>query len=41
LLVPDRRLIAPMRLSFDTLLRTSNGGLAVAMEYSKEKRAAR
>jgi len=41
LLVPDRRLIAPMRLSFDTLLRTSNGGINVAVEYSQEKRIGR
>ena len=40
LLVPDRRLIASMRLSFEPIVRTSNGGIAVAIEYSKEKRSA-
>ncbi len=41
LLVPDKRLIAPMRLPSDTLLRTSNGGINVAIEYSREKRSGR
>jgi putative N6-adenine-specific DNA methylase len=41
LLVPDRRLAAPTRLSFDTLLRTSNGGIAVSVERSRGKSSGR
>ncbi len=35
LLVPDKRLIAPTRLSFDSVLKTSNGGIAVQLERSR------
>lgn len=35
LLVPDQRLIAPTRLRFDTLLRTSNGGISVGVHRSR------
>jgi putative N6-adenine-specific DNA methylase len=34
LLVPDRRLVAPTHLKFETLLRTSNGGIGVSVERS-------
>lgn len=35
LLVPDKRLIAPTRLSFETIMKTSNGGIAVQLERSR------
>ncbi|MCC6244442.1 MAG: hypothetical protein IT353_16485 [Gemmatimonadaceae bacterium] len=34
-LVPDRRLLQPTKLAFASLLRTSNGGIAVSVERSK------
>ena len=37
LLVPDRRLASPSKLSFETLLRTSNGGIGVSVERSIPK----
>jgi putative N6-adenine-specific DNA methylase len=37
LLVPDKRLIAQTKLPFETLLRTSNGGIGVSVERSRGK----
>lgn len=34
-LVPDRRLLQPTQLTFSSLLRTTNGGIAVSVERSK------
>ena len=34
-LVPDRRLLQPTQLTFASLLRTTNGGIAVSVERSK------
>ncbi|MBL0171963.1 MAG: class I SAM-dependent RNA methyltransferase [Gemmatimonadaceae bacterium] len=41
LLVPDRHLAAQTRLQFESLLRTSNGGIGVSVERSKGKPARR
>jgi putative N6-adenine-specific DNA methylase len=37
LLVPDKQLIAQTKLTFDSLLRTSNGGIGVSVERSRSK----
>jgi len=37
MLVPDRRLAAQTRLPFESLMRTSNGGIGVSVERSKRK----
>ncbi len=37
LLVPDKQLIAQTKLTFDSLLRTSNGGIGVSVERSRGK----
>lgn len=39
LLVPDRKLAAQTRLTFESLLRTSNGGIGVSVERSRAKSA--
>ena len=41
LLVPDRTLAAHTRLTFESVLRTSNGGIGVSLERSKTKPARR
>ncbi len=37
MLIPDRRMVASAQLPFDTVLRTSNGGLTVSVEMTTPK----